>query len=289
MTSAVNRGSLIKRPRASRAEIEQRHDDLVRLAHEHGPCSVRHLFYRAVVEGLPGITKNDSGYAKVQRSILDLRRLGRIPYHLIVDSTRWVRRPGTWNGVDEFLSEVTGQYRRDLWSRSVHSIEVWCESESIAGTVADTTYMWGVPLFVCRGQSSETFAWNAAQAWKQRTDRDNIVIYIGDHDPAGLEIEANLRTKLESFSGDTAYWSRLGVTWTQAQSLDLPGTKPKKPYGFALAVEAEALPPRLLIELLDDEIGQYADQQELDALYAAEKSERELLMSMTSRNFRGDQ
>lgn len=273
----------IKRSRATSEEIQQRHDDLVRLAQDNGPCSVRHLFYRAVVEGLPGITKNDSGYTKVQRGVLDLRRSGRIPYHLIVDSTRWVRRPGTWDSIDAFLTDVTAQYRRDLWSRNPNNIEVWCESESIAGTVADTTYRWGIPLFVCRGQSSETFTWNAAQAWRDRPG-DNIVMYIGDHDPAGLEIEINLRTKLESFSGGQALWTRLGVTWEQAEALDLPGTQPKKPYGYPLAVEAEALPPRMLVDLLDREIAGYADQHELDTLLAAEESEREILMAMAIPN-----
>lgn len=269
----------IKRRRATKDELRERYIRLIDLAYEHGPCSVRHLYYRAVVESVPGIDKTQSGYVKVQRGVLDLRRQGLIPYRLIVDSTRWRREPDTWNGLDEFLADGARTYRRQLWARSDYQIEVWAESESIAGTISETTYTWGLPLFVTRGQSSETFAWNAAQAW-QGSDRANVVLYIGDHDPAGLEIEVSLRDKLIDFSNIEPIWVRVGVTWEQVETLDLPGGRPKKAYGYPLAVEAEALPPRLLIDTLDRHISVYADEHELAVIRAAEESEKEILMRM---------
>ena len=74
------------RRRASRAEMFERKSALIDLVYEHGPSSVRHIFYRAVVTGVTGITKNQSGYDKVQRAVLELRRSGDIPYSLIVDN-----------------------------------------------------------------------------------------------------------------------------------------------------------------------------------------------------------
>ncbi len=57
-------------------------------------------------------------------------------------------------------------------------------------------------------------------------------------------------------------------------ALDLPGTEPKRPYGFPLAVEAEALPPRMLVEIVEDAIASYVDDDELAVLLAAEAEER---------------
>lgn len=267
----------IGRRRATPEEMEARHQRLVELADEHGPCSVRHLFYRAVVDGVEGITKDQSGYLKVQRGVLKLRREARIPYAWITDNSRTVFAADAWSGPAGFLDDIAALYRRDLWDRSPFRVEVWCESDSIAGTLLDVTRRWRVPLYPIRGQSSETFAYNAVQQWLDDPSRQTVVLYIGDHDPAGLEIETALRNKLVAFASGSDHeptFYRLGVTWQQAVDLDLPGTKPKKNYGFPLAVEAEALPPGLLREIVDDEIASYADQDRVATLLAVEAEER---------------
>lgn len=264
------------RSRATRSEMDERHAGLIELAEEHGPASVRHLFYRAVVAGLPGITKDVSGYLKVQRAVLRLRRAGEIPYDRIVDTTRWMRKPNSWDGVHDVLYETSRIYRRNLWANSLYRVEVWCESESIAGVLFEVTSRWDVPLMPCRGFSSETFTYSAAEAWAE-DDRTPIVFYVGDHDPAGLQIERNLRNRLIEFSGPDFEFYRIGVTWEQVEEFDLPGTKPKKQYGFPLAVEAEALPPDILRNMIDKEIQSYVDHGALTAILAAEESERVVL------------
>jgi len=257
---------------------------LVVIATEHGPCSVRHIYYRAVVAGL--VAKTNAGYAMVQRDLLQLRRDHTIPYTLIVDSSRSAYFPEVWDDLDGLLDHVAATYRRDLWTRSPYRVEVWAESESISGTILPTANAWAVPVYPCRGQSSETFAWKAAETWKQTPNRTPVVLYIGDHDPAGLEIEESLLGKLGSFT-ETVFpgidWTRIGVTWEQVEAFDLPGTKPKKAYGYPYSVEAEALPPRTLITLLDRAISNYADQHDLDVLLAAEESERDILAQLIYR------
>lgn len=280
-SSMVNEARPVKRNRATQAEMAARRDQLAALANEHGPCSVRHLFYASVVAGMPGITKDVNGYAKVQRLALELRRAGRIPYRLIVDNTRLARFLDTWDTPEDFLDDLAGFYRRDLWTRSPWRVEVWCESDSISSTVAEIVITkWRLQLMVCRGFSSETFAYNAADAWRDSPHRRPVVLYIGDHDPHGLDIERNLREKLTEFSDADPLWDRIGVTWDQVEQFDLPGTTPKKEYGYPLAVEAEALPAPVLRELLDDVIASFVDQYQLDVLMAAEAEEREGFLAL---------
>lgn len=264
------------RVRATTSEMEERYARLVGLAEEHGPASVRHLFYQAVVSGLPGITKDDSGYLKVQRAVLKLRRANKIPYDRVVDTTRWMRKPASYDGLHEALYETSRIYRRNLWSSSPWRVEVWCESESIAGVLYEVSSVWDVPLMPCRGFSSETFTYSAAEAWSE-DDRHPVVLYVGDHDPAGLQIERTLRDRLSEFYENHIDLSRIGVTWEQVEMLDLPGTKPKKEYGFPLAVEAEALSPGILRRLVDEEIRSYVNQDALWPILAAEESERQIL------------
>lgn len=260
---------------------------LVDLASEHGPCSVRHLFYRAVVASVPGITKDKQGYDKVQRQLLGLRRSGAIPYAAITDTTRWQRKPDSYLSIAEALNETARLYRRNLWASSPWRLEVWAESDSISSTILPVTDRFDVPLMTTRGQSSETFAYAAADHWK-RIDAYPAVLYVGDHDPAGLDIEESLRSKLEGFYGDAVQWHRVAVTWEQVIELDLPGTPPKikgrrKPYPYDLAVEAEALPPRLLLDQIDEAISLYVDDHELRVLETVEAEERTALLRLARR------
>lgn len=285
MHSDVYATSRVKRRRATKAEMNQRAEMLVDLAYDHGPCSVRHLYYAAVVAGVPGITKTDSGYGKVQRQVLQLRRDSRIPYELVVDSTRWMRKPKSYNSIQDALEAAARQYRRNLWTDSLWRLEVWAESDSIASTIYGITAMWDIPLMVCRGYASETFAYNAAEAWKSELYRHPVVLYVGDHDPNGLEIEEDLRSKLTEFGGRDVEWLRVGVRWDQVEAMDLPGTTPKlgkkkKPYPFPIAVEAEALPAEYLRNELDGVIRTFVDDHQLAVLQAAEDSEREVLLRM---------
>lgn len=275
------------RHRATPTEMLARREAVVRIVSEDAPTSVRHVYYRAVTEGL--VPKNDLGYKRVQREVLAARRDGDIPYDSIVDSTRWARRATTYNGVTDALTETARFYRRDLWSRSQWRLEVWAESDSIAGVIHPVTEKWAVPLMVTRGYASESFAWSAAQEWAQ-DDRSPLVIYVGDHDPDGLAIESTLRRQLGDFyaaaTGEeyVVEWERVGVTWEQVQQLDLEhmGTPPKRrsgkhPYRYPVAVEAEALPAPYLREVLDVTIDAYADRRQLGLLLEAERSEREVL------------
>jgi hypothetical protein len=88
--------------------MEDRARFLIDYATRHGPVTVRQLYYRAEVEGVPGIDKTESGYDKIQRQVLLLRRAGRLAYRHIVDLTRWMRKPTTFDSVEEALQEPPG-------------------------------------------------------------------------------------------------------------------------------------------------------------------------------------
>jgi hypothetical protein len=68
------------RRRATRDEMEERAAFLIDYATKHGPVNVRQLYYRAGVERIPGIEKTESGYTKIQRQVLTLRREKRLEY-----------------------------------------------------------------------------------------------------------------------------------------------------------------------------------------------------------------
>ena len=132
MTDEVYAASRTKSARRTSAEMEECARFLIDYAERHGPVTVRQLYYRAEVEGLPGIDKTDNGYDKIQRQVLNLRRAGRLPYDHIADLTRWMRKPRTFDSVEEALQETARLYRKALWRDAEVTVEVWCEKDALS-------------------------------------------------------------------------------------------------------------------------------------------------------------
>ena len=224
----VCRASRIKR--ATRAEMEERAEFLIAYAEEHGPVTVRQLYYQAEVNSLPGIDKTDNGYDKIQEQVLKLRREGRLDYGLIADATRWMRKPQSFNGIEQALADTARFYRKDLWTDADSYVEIWCEKDALAGVVLPVTAKYDVPLMVARGFSSETFCYEAIAA-RGDDDRPYYVYYLGDLDRAGQDAARSLKEKLTRFAdeeGIEVIFDQIAVTERQIIFLKLPTREPKR-------------------------------------------------------------
>jgi hypothetical protein len=273
------------RRRATQWEMEQRARFLIAKAQELGPVTIRGLYYQAEVAGLPGITKDDSGYNKIQRSVLLLRRGGRLPYRHIADATRWMRKPRTYTGVAQALRDTAALYRKALWADTSDYVEVWCEKDALAGAIYPVTEEYDVPLMVTRGFSSETFAFEAVEA-RGDDPRDFYVYYLGDFDRAGHDAANSLQDKLARFRKNKPfeiYWEQLAVTEEQIHEMSLSTRPPKrksaadKKWPFEFACELDAMPANVLRELIRTAIEEHLPQHQFEVLKAAEESERRLL------------
>ena len=183
--------------------MERRAQFLIHYAERHGPVTVRSLYYQAEVAGIPGMSKDEPGYSKVQRQVLALRRQGRLAYQHIADATRWMRKPTTFNGPEQALADCARFYRKSLWADADVYLEVWCEKDAVTGTIFPITGLYDVPLMVARGYSSETFCYEACAA-REGDPRPYWVLYLGDFDRAGQDAARALKEKLERFAAEIA-------------------------------------------------------------------------------------
>jgi hypothetical protein len=288
MTSELYVASPIKRTRATKAEMEERAEFLIGYASEHGPVTVRGLYYQAEVARLPGIGKDDKDYDKIQRQVLLLRREGRLDYNDIADATRWMRKPTTHDSVEEALRNTARFYRKNLWLDADDYVEIWVEKDALAGVIYPITSLYDTPLMVTRGFSSETFAYEAIAA---RADdaRPYCVYYLGDFDRAGRDGAKSLEEKLQRFAdeeGINLVFVQIAVTERQIADLSLPTREPKRvsaadkkwPHDFAC--ELDAIPPDRLRDLVEDHINLHLPQDKLEVLKAAEASERDIIMRL---------
>ena len=125
-----------RRARATRAEMQAREDALVEILAEIQPATVRQVFYQATVRGL--VEKAESGYSRVQRALVDLRRVGPIPYGWIADNTRMMRKPSSYDGLADLIDQTARLYRRNLWRDADAYVEVWLAS----GTSRRSRWRW---------------------------------------------------------------------------------------------------------------------------------------------------
>jgi hypothetical protein len=283
---AVYGASRIKRRRASRAEMAERAAFLIDYARTHGPVTVRGLYYQAEVHAVSGIDKTDAGYSKVQRQVLALRRQGDLDYDWIADSTRWMRKPTSFDSIEQALADTAAFYRRSLWRDADDYVEVWLEKEALAGVIYPVTERYDVPLMVTKGYASETFAYEAIEARKDQ--RPYVVYYLGDFDRSGQDAGASLREKLVRFAAEkdiSVLFEPIAVTERQVRSMRLPTRSHKRnspadrKWPHPYACELDALPPDYMRDLVEAAINKHLPQDQLRVLKQAEASERLLLQA----------
>lgn len=274
----------------TRGKTDQLRAQLVDVLNEDHPQSVRHLFYRMTNPRLSApVSKDDKGYRTVQYQLAKMRREGLIEYNWITDATRRGLHVNTFENAADFVRQMAGLYRANAWLDCEHYVEVWTESRSIAGIIEDDCDDLGVSLYPSGGFTSLTLAYEAARYINSQCakfQREAQIIYIGDYDQSGVLIDRKIEQELRSHLGGdiTLNFHRIGINEDQIKLYDLP-TKPRKPGDKRSAhvketVEAEAMPARILRDLLREKVESFMPAGALNVAKIAEKSERDFLEQM---------
>lgn len=279
----------LKRRRATSHEMQERRDALVDIVAGIAPCTVRQTFYQATVRGI--VDKSEAGYGMVQRMLVELRRSGAVSYGQIVDNTRWMRKPATFDSLQEALDQTAAFYRRSIWPDADDYVEMWLEKDALAGVVYPVTAKWDVPLMVARGYASLSFLATAAEAIIAH-DRPTYIYHLGDFDPSGVNAGEKIEETLRELApAAEIHFQRIAVNEEQIATMHLP-SRPTKvsdsraaKFGRRESVELDAMHPEALRTLVDDAIVKHVDAGQLAVIKTAEASERGMLR-MFAREYR---
>jgi hypothetical protein len=259
----------------------------VELLYQHKPDTVRGNMYLLTSCGwLPDTA--DKSYNRTQRLLNRLRLNGTVPFAWVVDNLRSTIKPASWPDLPAYVKTVADCYRRDYWAYLPARVEVIVEKDTLAGKLAPVTRELDVPLHPLRGNSSTTFAHDIAQGW-QGIDKPVTIYYVGDFDPAGIEIEDDIRTKTLNLAGRVVTWERLAVRPEHFREFKIQPLRPKrKPdgswadtrtakfiekYGEDCA-EAEAIPATALRQLVREAILSHIPSGAWERLRRIERQER---------------
>ena len=237
------------------------------------------------------VEKTNAGYRRVQDQTVKLRRSGYIPYGWISDATRRGYHVDTFRDRGDFLRRVASLYRAELWSAAAHYVEVWCESRSIAGVIEDDCRELAVSLYPCGGFASLSLVHHAAEAISHHCSTRGVpaeIIYIGDHDPAGVLIDKKVESEFWEHLDDsiTVNLHRIAINADQIDKFNLP-SRPRKPgekraQHIVKNVEAESLPAPIMRQLLRNKIESFLPAGALEVAKAAEESERFDLLQLAN-------
>jgi hypothetical protein len=271
-----------RRLRSTKAEVESRREALLAIVEEMAPMTVRQVFYQATVRGL--VEKAESGYAKVQTDLVLMRKSGELPYDWLADNTRWMRKPTTFDSIEDALANTAQFYRKALWQDINRYVEIWLEKDALAGVVVPITSAFDVPLMVSRGYASLSFLHSAAEHIEE-IDKPTFIYHLGDFDPSGVNAAEKIESTLREMAPyDDITFERIAVTPKQIAEWNLP-TRPTKASdsrakGFGpVSVELDAIDPNRLRALVQAAIEKHMQPRQFEILKAAEESERDLLLN----------
>jgi hypothetical protein len=226
---------------------------------------------RAPQPGNKGAKQPDQ---EVSEALTWLREKGLVGWDEIADESRSVIDRRGFATVAEGVDALLDQVRLDPWDGNPPVVVV--ESRSLASLVSDITYTYRVASVPLGGQSSGGFLANeVAELLGPKTP----VLYLGDWDKAGGDIEASAERRLSRFAPDwNGTWERLAVTDPQAlqlQALWITKTDQRNHRQYQ-TLEAEALGPVELRRILDDALDAMLPTS-LRQIEAKEKRQRQAI------------
>jgi len=274
-----------KRFRSTKAEVEDRRERLLEIIETMRPMTVRQVFYQATVRGL--VEKSEAGYDKVNGDLCVMRRAGEMPYEWLVDNTRQVHKPWTFNSVGEALADAAANYRKSLWSDAECRVQIWIEKDALSGVVSPVTEEYDVPLRPARGYSSLTFLHDAALDIAELGSIPVHIYHFGDYDPSGVNAAECIEDDLREMAPDAQIsFERVAVTEDQIRRWNLP-TRPTtqsdtraRRFKSERSVELDAIPPNDLRDLVREVIEYHMPRRELLALLREERRERSQIERM---------
>jgi hypothetical protein len=232
-------------------------------AHKY-TLTVRQLYYQLVARAYMENTLEN--YGGISKFVTKARMAGLIDWSVIEDRGRVPHFTYYANSVSERLQDALRNFEVDRQLMQKNYIEVWCEKDALTGILEPVTRYYHIPLLVNKGFSSATAIYQGAERFKRamRKGQNCVLLYLGDHDPSGLNmIKKDIPKRLTEFEITDIQIRHIALTTEQVRKYKPPKNpakitdtrfkKYKQEHGL-YSWEVDALKPEILDKLLRQEI-----------------------------------
>ena len=240
--------------------------------------TLRQLYYQLVSRDI--IPNKPEEYSKLSGILVKGRMAGIVDWDAIEDRVRVPKLPYWARSITDAIKDITNQYRLDRMSTQDVYIEVWVEKDALSGVLSRITNKYHIRLMVNRGYSSATAMHDAAERIIN-SGKDAYILYLGDHDPSGMDMIRDVRDRLLEFDADVTVIP-VALTDEQIKQYNPPPNPAKfsdpragwyiDKYGES-SWEVDALPPKVLNDLLESSIRGLIDIQAYIDVIAQEKTD----------------
>lgn len=161
--------------------------------------SLRQLYYQLVSRNI--VPNTERSYKNVGNLVSDARLAGRIDWDMIKDRGREMVANPHWDNPAKFMENVAPQYRFDLWADQPAYVEVMVEKQALEGVLEPVCRELDVPFTANKGYSSSSAMYEASKRFLARAEEGKqlYVVYLGDHDPSGIDMSRDVGDRLELF------------------------------------------------------------------------------------------
>jgi len=207
---------------ATLAMIVKANEIIAEYAAQGFDLTLRQLYYQFVSRDLIPNTQKD--YKNLGSIINDARLAGLIDWDTIVDRTRELRALSHWSSPSDIVETCARQFNVDRWRDQPYRPEVWIEKDALVGVFERVCNELDIPLLSCRGYTSQSEMWGAAQRMLRykRAKQVPIVFHFGDHDPSGKDMSRDILDRLELFTRGSMKFERLALNMDQVEQYTPP-------------------------------------------------------------------
>lgn len=266
-------------------------NDVIDSYHAKGyDLTLRQVYYQLVAADV--IPNTEKSYKNLGSLISDGRLAGLIDWKAIIDRTRGLKGLRSDDDPADAINKAASNYRLDWWGDQDYRVEVWVEKDALAGVIGSIANKLDVDYFSCRGYTSQSEMWRAAERLKyyeERYDKKNIILHLGDHDPSGIDMSRDIEERLALFGADVEF-KRIALSMEQIEELSPPPNPAKitdsraakyiERYGRH-SWELDALNPEYLDKLITTNVLKYADKNKLAKIKEREIDEQNELIKIS--------
>lgn len=244
--------------------------------------TLRQLYYQFVARDI--IPNNMKSYNRLKKTVNEGRLAGLLDWEAIVDRTRNLQTPASWDSPESIIDVCARQYRRDLWENQGTKVQVWVEKDALIGVIQRAAAKFRLPYFSCRGYVSQSEIWQHAR--NLMGEGDVVILHLGDHDPSGVDMTRDMQERFNLFEAGNVRFERIALTMDQIDELKPPPNPAKitdtRATGYIEKFgkeswELDALQPKYIVDLVNEAAGKHIDHKQWKIDLAMEESERNTL------------
>lgn len=264
--------------------------------------TVRQLYYQLVSKDV--IANTEKSYKKITNLVNDARMAGYMDWDMIEDRTRSFERRGHWGSEQSIVRACGKQYHIDMWDNQDSRVFCLVEKEALAGVLSRPCFTWDVPLLAARGYPSVTVVREFCEKDILPAVRNGQyvkILHLGDHDPSGIDMTRDLKSRIDIFCGDDGWMvevDRIALNMDQVDEQRPPPNPAKQTdsrfadyerlYGNE-SWELDALSPSYIDGLVTDNIQNYIDDDKWEEREKERQDGRSRIIKVADRMLEEDQ